>query len=163
MKMHDLAKMALDQQDGDWSKAFALLMDWLEEDQQALEEVLRHGAWHAIQVAAAQVRQQYFRQAAGGEEYSGESQARTSGAALREIATRSWYNYQLPGGLRLGDADHESLHKAAERYRKLSESNAQRREFVDRVQGLLGDSEKTVEEVVRESDIESVAKETLHV
>jgi len=160
--MNELAQKALEEAQGDWSKAFELMLQWVEDNPDALEEVIRHGCWHAIQIAAANVRTQYFRSAASqcSEGVSGETQARTSSADLRSLAFKSWYNYQLPGGVRLGDADREKLDAAHQRYEKLANSNAQRARFVDRVRENVH-GEKTVEECLNEERIEEIAKETL--
>jgi len=156
--MNELARQALEQANGDWSEAFNLMLKWVGDDPEALDEIVRHGCWHAVQIAASQVRQQYFARDKDDEQESGEAYARTSGSRLREIARQSWYNYPLPGGQRLGSATQKDLEHAHHRYDKLSKSNGQRRDFIERVQGLLGESSKVVEEVVAEEDIENAAK-----
>jgi len=171
-KLYEEARTALEECDMDWQEALKVLLPRVFDDDEALEEAVKHASWHAIQITAANVRQQYFAQAGDKEDsgtelpgggVSGERYARTSGGKLREIAYRSWYNYMLPGGQRLGDADHGALEKAHSRYDSLSKSNAQRAQFIEMVMQNVPADGTIVREAMGDEQIEQIAKESLNV
>lgn len=155
--MRDEAREALEMAEGDWERALEILLDHTNRNEELKQRAVVKGCWESIKQQAAQIRTSYFREAKE-EEPSGERDSRVTGSALRDLARRSWYDYQLPGGMRLGSATRDDLDAASHRYMKLAQTNEQRHNFVERVKSLLGDKEGTVEDHVSEEAIEEVAK-----
>jgi hypothetical protein len=160
MKLHNLIDAAVEESNLDTDRAVKIAEAGLTAEHQA--ELARLGLMTAINRSIHQKRhamhQTALKNRDRAETYELARQKGLEGmrAGMRQIV-QDWYSYPLPGGLYLGDANHEALTAAIEMYQAQARYNAARADFLFAIDARLKRN-KTVRQSMASEDIEQIAQ-----
>jgi len=145
----ELASICIEDSDGDWSAAADLMEARVRDDRSLRDELtdplISSAVWAAIRGASRKTRTAFHRA----------PNKAPSNDGIKAVA-KSWYDYPIYGGVRLGDATKDEILAAVDGYRVQEESNRARREFMERIASKLKASKK-VRECLTEQQIEALA------
>lgn len=152
----EMARKALAECDGDWEKAARLLRSWADSNEtlyRALaDSLIDKACWSAIRGASHNQRRNLF------DPTHGEIPLPNwNDADIRAVAKNGWYDYALPGGLKLGDAKREDVEEAIDFHMVQSRSNMVKAKWLQLLLGRLTDPAKIVRDLVKEEIIAELA------
>ena len=145
-----LAKECLLESNGDWQVAARAMQDRIDNDQDLFNEIMKplvsKAIWDQIRVQAGQVRQAY-------QNTEKPTQNKDDTSGLHSLARKSWLNYPIWGGKRLGEATAAELDAAIAGYQNLADANRTQAERMRRVRSAIKDENKAVGEQLTEAQI----------
>lgn len=154
MTVYELAHECLENNDWDWQAAAEEMESKIWQDQQLRDELMKpligQAVWNAIKIQAGAHRQAFK---AGRSKVAEKAKDNPNG--IRRVVERSWYEYPIFGGKKLGDATPSDLDAAAESYQRLADSNKYEAERMRRIRAVLKE-EKPVREQLTEEQISSM-------
>ena len=143
-----LAATCLETAEGDWRIAADMMERELERNPQTrdalIAPLIKQAVWSAIRAAARDIRSDY--------KAHGVTVQQDNAEGIRACARRSWYDYPIFGGKRLGDATPDEIDEAAQRYQELADANAEESERMRRVRSALK-GKKTVRQQLSETKL----------
>lgn len=154
--LNSLAEQALEETGGDWERAAEILRIRLDDDGPLKDAALATAARHLIRQSASKMRGRMRRNPEGAQAGQGETGGNRAGLAA--MSRRTWYDWPLPGGKRLGEAVRPDLQAAASYWYTQAEANRRSGAFVERVAGLLEDDGTPVGSALTEAQIEAAAE-----
>jgi len=146
---YSVASSCLEEAGGDWKKAAALMHERVEADRklfnELVEPLLKDAVWQQIRNAAHAERKAF--RATGG------NSTPDSADGIRQSARRSWMEYPIWGGMKLGDATGHDLDHAASQYDVLAKANATERDRMRRVRAALERDDQPVRQQLDEQAV----------
>ena len=159
-RINDLAKQALEESNGNWHSAAKLMEFWLSTNQELREELLQpflsKAVWDTVKACARLERKPYFNTPLEELKFA---QVHSDTEGISHVSNRSWHNYPLQGGLKLGEAKYEDLRDAYEFHQKLADDNAFKARWLSAIASKIQGTNFKVAEIVSEEDIGRIAEE----
>lgn len=160
-RINELVKQALEETNGNWADASKLMESWVNDDPELLKELMKplisKAVWDAVRGYARSTRTPYFREGTNAEMSFVAKHNDIKG--IEEVSNRSWYNYVLHGGLKLGEAKYQDLKDAYELHQRLAETNAFKARWIAAIAKKIENTNYKVCEVVSEEEIGKLAEE----
>ena len=154
--MNEIDRAATDCLDeaGEWAPAAELLRKRIRRSaalqQLFVEQMLESGVWEAIRRAAQRDRHKCQRSDTGTDDTRG----------IEQRAARTWLDWPLRGGVKLGDAAEEHLREEIDWYGTLARVNGARARWMELILKRLKRRDQKVREVLGDEQIEQLWKES---
>lgn len=154
-KINELAKECLEQTNGIWKDAAELLELKLQTDSELMRELLKpmlsKAVWTVITKIARDQRKPFFKTDVEEEEFV---KIHSDSKGIEAVSIRSWYAYNLQGGVKLGDATKEDLDVAIEYHKRFAENNAKKAVWLSKIREM---TISRVKDTVTEDNIKEFA------
>jgi len=153
-----LAGLAWDEADGDFSSAVAWLVDTLLDSEETLRGIVAEVAWAAIRLEMQHRRASYFPKTTipGVKPVDAEAQGKTL-RAYQQRRLRDWLAYPVRPGVILGDATRPVIREQIAEHERNIRTNTSRARFLEEIARRMPDDFATVREVLTNDEIQKVA------
>ena len=154
------AKHAYLKAERDIEKACEILWEIIIENPTLKEEVVDAAIHEAINTQMRHYRSRFFRSSQLPDNETPKEPVSAKNALIRDAQERlrSWFDYPLRNGDRLGDASKARLIREASQHRNLAEGNLIKERLFLSIAKRLANDDAIVSEFLTENDIEDIAR-----